>query len=568
MLAMLTLWAASAPAATLTKLWTYPIGAIITREDYAAVSEDGQTVLALSSDKGTLYCFDAQGNLKWNYVAPAPYGRSASLSAIGFGANGDCSRAYFLVSDGNVLYGVNAQGEQILTKKFESWPAPRTCALSGDGSRLWVGFSDRQVGLDCYQPGDSLTKLWTFFPETTGIRGTYQDFRFISGSRDGGVCAAVVGYKQLYILDASGNKVYAYPMSEDITTVTVSGNGNAVAVGLGASNQHELILLPGRLEPGKAISPLRRHRFGATINSIALSPDASRIYVGLDAMSGTSFVVLDERGGEECSKELGAATERLAISKDGQYLAVVDDIGGENVSFYEYSGAGGLAGLGKKKPSGGPSGPGEKAKGPSGAPYVLASLFRLSSILFFILNALVCLSFLVKKRKTPFARVPMLSLLFILVGAAALALCLGLPAMKKDSLASAADALLLGGVLYLIQGIGLWIFALIYNRRFGAIIQKEQREMRFLGLLESRGQVKLDWLAGELGLTRKALEEMIYQLVAEKRFRGYIDWKEGDLYAAQAKEIKENHCPHCGAEVEMVGKGVVKCPYCGAETFL
>ena len=92
--------------------------------------------------------------------------------------------------------------------------------------------------------------------------------------------------------------------------------------------------------------------------------------------------------------------------------------------------------------------------------------------------------------------------------------------------------------------------------------------MKLLAIVESRGQVKLDWLASELGLDRKALEEMIYQLVGEKRFRGYIDWKEGDLYAAQAKDIKENHCPHCGAEVEMVGKGVVKCPYCGAETFL
>lgn len=199
---------------------------------------------------------------------------------------------------------------------------------------------------------------------------------------------------------------------------------------------------------------------------------------------------------------------------------------------------------------------------------VLAGLFRISAILLFVLNVLSTLSLLVKKRKTSFTRVPLLGIIFILVGAAALALSLGLPAMKKEPLAGAADALLLGGVLYLVQGIGIWVFALVYRGRFQEVIQKEQREMKLLAIVESRGQVKLDWLASELGLDRKALEEMIYQLVGEKRFRGYIDWKEGDLYAAQAKDIKENHCPHCGAEVEMVGKGVVKCPYCGAETFL
>jgi DNA-directed RNA polymerase subunit RPC12/RpoP len=194
-------------------------------------------------------------------------------------------------------------------------------------------------------------------------------------------------------------------------------------------------------------------------------------------------------------------------------------------------------------------------------------LYRVAAIVLLVLVILLLLGVGIQ-RTAPMPKVPKMGLAAFALGALGTYLALGLPAMRKEVLAGAADAFLLGGILFLIQGIGVQAFALVYRSKFGTVIRTEQNQKKLLAIVESRGQVKLDWLAGELGITRKALEEMIYQLVGEKRFRGYIDWKEGDLYAAQAKEIKENRCPHCGAEVEMVGKGVVKCPYCGAETFL
>jgi hypothetical protein len=562
--AVLALCTSCASAATLTKLWTYPIKASITYNDLVVVSEDGQKVAAFSSDKGTLYCFDAQGNLTWNYLAPR-YNEWPYVSSVGLAASADFSRFYLAVNDNNALYVVNGEGQQILQQKFDTQLT--ACTLSGDGKLLWIGFGDGRV--DCYQTGETLKKLWTFQPDTAGSQRRRPDIKWLSASRDGGACAVVAGYQQLYLLDASGKEIYSYPISDNITTAAVSGDGSVLAVATRIDDPygHELILLPGRLEPGKALSPLRRQRFKNGINTLALTSDGSLTFVGLDEMIGTSFVVLDGRGAEQCAKDMGAAVKRLAVSKDGRYVAIVDGIGGKNLSFHEVSSGGAMSKLlgTAKTPKGTLPGEPRRAADPVS---VLAGLFRISAILFFVLNVLSTLSLLVKKRKTSFTRFPLLSIIFIFVGAVALALSLGLPAMKKEPLVGAADALLLGGVLYLVQGIGIWVFALVYRGRFQEEVQKEQREMKLLAIVESRGQVKLDWLASELGLDRKALEEMIYQLVGEKRFRGYIDWKEGDLYAAQAKEIKENHCPHCGAEVEMVGKGVVKCPYCGAETFL
>lgn len=561
-LVLLALWAASAQAATLTKLWTYPIGAIITMEDYAAVSEDGQTVVALCAYKATMNCFDAQGTMKWNYLPPK-YSSWSHITPVGLAANGDCSRIYYADEHLQEVIVINGHGEDVLRHKLED--RPTVMALSGDGARLYLGYWKGRV--ECYQTEERLTRLWTYQPEVAQDPAARSDVQKIACSRDGGVCAVVLGYRNLVFLDATGKVSFSYPMTGDVMSVAVSGDGSTAAIGTGNINPHEMILLPARLQPGKAISPILRRRFEHPVNSLALTEDASLVFIGLDALSAISFVLLDGKGAELISQNLGAAVERLMISKDGSRVAVVDDIGGENVSFYEVTSGGGLSkmlGTGKT-PKGTLPGEPRKATGPV---IVLAGLYRVAAIVVFVLVALLLLGVGLQKKKTPMPKVPKMGLAALLLGGAGLYLALGLPAMRKEALAGAADAFLLGGILFLIQGIGIWVFALFYRGRFQEVIQKEQREMRLLAILESRGQVKLDWLAGELGITRKALEEMIYQLVGEKRFRGYIDWKEGDLYAAQAKDIKENHCPHCGAEVEMVGKGVVKCPYCGAETFL
>ncbi len=41
------------------------------------------------------------------------------------------------------------------------------------------------------------------------------------------------------------------------------------------------------------------------------------------------------------------------------------------------------------------------------------------------------------------------------------------------------------------------------------------------------------------------------------------------LYSVEASKLQgQTHCPNCGGELQLAGKGLVKCPYCGAEIFL
>ena len=85
---------------------------------------------------------------------------------------------------------------------------------------------------------------------------------------------------------------------------------------------------------------------------------------------------------------------------------------------------------------------------------------------------------------------------------------------------------------------------------------------------QSQGRVRVSDVALELNASRDQVRDYIYDLVGKGLFTGYIDWKEGVLYAKEAAEMETNKCPNCGAAREFVGKGIVKCEYCGAELFL
>jgi tRNA(Ile2) C34 agmatinyltransferase TiaS len=41
------------------------------------------------------------------------------------------------------------------------------------------------------------------------------------------------------------------------------------------------------------------------------------------------------------------------------------------------------------------------------------------------------------------------------------------------------------------------------------------------------------------------------------------------LYSAEVSALRgTTRCKHCGGEVTLAGKGVIKCPFCGTEYFL
>lgn len=117
--------------------------------------------------------------------------------------------------------------------------------------------------------------------------------------------------------------------------------------------------------------------------------------------------------------------------------------------------------------------------------------------------------------------------------------------------------LLAGGVLVLVR-----------SRGEAQQFAEAEKEKKILNIVRTHGQANVADVAIEMNLTRDQIKEYIYDLVGKGLFTGYINWKEGILYAREAAEMRTTKCPNCGGVREVVGKGIVQCPYCGSELFL
>lgn len=95
-----------------------------------------------------------------------------------------------------------------------------------------------------------------------------------------------------------------------------------------------------------------------------------------------------------------------------------------------------------------------------------------------------------------------------------------------------------------------------------------EQQKKLLGMVRAQGRVNIAEAALELRVNRDTVKEWVYDLVNKGLFTGYINWDQGDLISVDAAQMRTNKCPHCGGELELAGKGVVRCPYCGTEIFL
>lgn len=141
---------------------------------------------------------------------------------------------------------------------------------------------------------------------------------------------------------------------------------------------------------------------------------------------------------------------------------------------------------------------------------------------------------------------------------------------RSDNL-SAGGALL--GALLAFVPVALLVGFGIYFYTQGGQEAEEQSTMRqqrdLLDILKSRGQVRVEEMAIELGVPLSTVQDLVHQLVGLQVFSGYVNWKEGMLYSEDASKLRElDRCKHCGGEIELAGKGVVVCPFCGTEYFL
>jgi hypothetical protein len=113
----------------------------------------------------------------------------------------------------------------------------------------------------------------------------------------------------------------------------------------------------------------------------------------------------------------------------------------------------------------------------------------------------------------------------------------------------------------------------IYTYRKGQYEAGEEqqigKERKLLNLVMTQGKVNIADATLEMKTTRDETKQLIYDLIGKQLFTGYVDWKDGMLFSADAAQIKAGgKWPKCGGQLELAGKGIIKCPYCGSEVFL
>lgn len=130
---------------------------------------------------------------------------------------------------------------------------------------------------------------------------------------------------------------------------------------------------------------------------------------------------------------------------------------------------------------------------------------------------------------------------------------------------------ILAGLAFLViapmVGVGIFLYVKGGQEAEEQSQMRQQREL--LDILRSRGQVGVNDMAIEMGVTVDTVKDMVHQLVGLQVFSGYVNWNDGILFSAEATNLRDlEACKKCGGKIELVGKGVVACPYCGTEYFL
>ena len=141
----------------------------------------------------------------------------------------------------------------------------------------------------------------------------------------------------------------------------------------------------------------------------------------------------------------------------------------------------------------------------------------------------------------------------------------------EGSLTSGAAMLgwVLGIAVLVLPQLAIGAFLLWKGSQEAVVAEKADQERELLNIVKTRGQVDIRDVAIEMQVSKDDVHDMIHDLVGMGLYSGYINWDEGILYSSEASQLRElTNCKHCGGQLELAGKGVIRCPFCGTEYFL
>ncbi len=135
------------------------------------------------------------------------------------------------------------------------------------------------------------------------------------------------------------------------------------------------------------------------------------------------------------------------------------------------------------------------------------------------------------------------------------------------------DGALLGFSLLVVFIIGplaaVGVISLVRARQEATETAEAEDLRQLLDMVKTRGRLNVSDASIELNSDLPRLQKMVYRLVGLGVFTGYVNWDEGVLYSEEASLLRgAEKCRHCGGDLKLAGKGVVKCPFCGTEYFM
>ncbi len=87
--------------------------------------------------------------------------------------------------------------------------------------------------------------------------------------------------------------------------------------------------------------------------------------------------------------------------------------------------------------------------------------------------------------------------------------------------------------------------------------------------LGAQGKIEIASFAQAREVPIELVREWVYTLVYRREISGYVSWKEGILYSADASALRgSSRCPACAGQRELVASGVIQCQHCDAQTLL